>query len=70
MSARARTFITSQNHGYAVEADTLPAEVGKMSYVNANDGTCEGVDYFQLELLYGTVPPRSQRRPQGHRISV
>ena len=40
-----RTFITSQNHGYAVEGETLPAEVGQVSYRNANDGTCEGVDY-------------------------
>lgn len=39
-----RVYITSQNHGYAVDADTLP-EFAKLSYVNANDGTCEGVDY-------------------------
>ena len=40
-----RTFITSQNHGYAVLNDTLPAEAGKVSHVNGNDGTCEGVRY-------------------------
>ena len=45
--AKQRTFITSQNHGYAVMADTLPETVGKMSYFNANDGTCEGMDYFK-----------------------
>jgi len=33
-----RVFITSQNHGYAVIAD-------KSSFVNVNDGTCEGMDY-------------------------
>ena len=38
----ARTFITSQNHGYAVDSDGLP---GVVRYVNANDQTCEGVDY-------------------------
>ena len=37
-----RTYITSQNHGYAV-ADGVPG--GRVSFVNANDGTCEGVDY-------------------------
>ena len=38
-----RTYITSQNHGYAVVGDSLP--VGSVRFVNANDGTCEGVDY-------------------------
>ncbi len=38
-----RTWITSQNHGYAVVSDSLP--LGEIRFVNANDGTCEGVDY-------------------------
>lgn len=42
--ADGRTYITTQNHGYAVDADTLP-EGAVSSYVNANDHTCEGVDY-------------------------
>ena len=33
-----RVYITSQNHGYAVVADGG-------SFVNVNDGTCEGLDY-------------------------
>ena len=33
--------ITSQNHGFAVAADSLPAEV-EQTHVNLNDGTCEG----------------------------
>ena len=37
-----RTYITSQNHGYAVDSDTV--KVGKISFANANDGTCEGID--------------------------
>ncbi|MBP3855985.1 MAG: glutamine-hydrolyzing carbamoyl-phosphate synthase small subunit [Ruminiclostridium sp.] len=40
-----RTFITSQNHGYAVVADSIPESAGKLSHVNANDKTCEGVRY-------------------------
>lgn len=39
-----RTFITSQNHGYAVVSGSLEG-VARLSYVNANDGTCEGMDY-------------------------
>jgi len=33
-----RVYITSQNHGYAVVTDNS-------SFVNVNDGTCEGLDY-------------------------
>ena len=40
-----RIYITSQNHGYAVDGDTLPADKGYVSFVNANDGTCEGINY-------------------------
>ena len=40
-----RTFITSQNHGYAVVADSIPEAAGKLSHINANDKTCEGVRY-------------------------
>ncbi len=39
-----RTYITSQNHGYAVVSESL-TDIGKVSFINANDGTCEGVDY-------------------------
>ena len=39
-----RVYITSQNHGYAVDTDSLPVNA-KALYVNANDGTCEGVRY-------------------------
>lgn len=38
-----RTYITSQNHGYAVVSDSISG--GALRYVNANDGTCEGIDY-------------------------
>lgn len=40
-----RVYITSQNHGYAVVNDSLPKNA-KVSFVNANDGTCEGVKYL------------------------
>ncbi|MBR4225097.1 MAG: carbamoyl phosphate synthase small subunit [Oscillospiraceae bacterium] len=40
-----RVYITSQNHGYAVINDTLPADSGHVSHINVNDGTCEGVRY-------------------------
>ena len=39
--------ITSQNHGYAVINDSLPAGA-EVSFINANDGTCEGVNYHNI----------------------
>ena len=42
--ATGRTVITSQNHGYTVLADSLKG-VAVETYRNANDGTCEGLEY-------------------------
>ena len=42
-----RVYITSQNHGYAVESESLPV-FAKESFVNANDGTCEGICYTDI----------------------
>lgn len=41
-----RTYITSQNHGYAVKANSLDPAVAKVRYINANDKTVEGIDYL------------------------
>lgn len=42
-----RVYITSQNHGYAVVGESLPTNA-RESYKNANDGTCEGVEYLDM----------------------
>lgn len=39
-----RIYITSQNHGYAVVSDTIPANATER-FINVNDGTCEGISY-------------------------
>ena len=44
-----RTYITSQNTGYTVIADSLP--VGEVRYINANDQTCAGIDYPGLKAF-------------------
>lgn len=41
-----RVYISSQNHGYEVISSSV--EGGKLSFVNANDGTCEGFEYPDL----------------------
>ena len=42
--------ITSQNHGYAVDKDSLP-ENASLRYINRNDGSCEGVDYLDMPVF-------------------
>ena len=37
-------FITSQNHGYAVVSESVK-NIAELRYVNANDFSCEGLDY-------------------------
>ena len=39
-----RIYISSQNHGYAVKNETVPAGA-ILTFVNTNDGTCEGITY-------------------------
>ena len=58
-----RVYITSQNHGYAVVADSLP-ENAKMRFVNANDGTCEGVDYLDAPIFTVQFHPEACAGPQ------
>lgn len=41
---KGHVLISSQNHGYTVSLDQLP-EGAELSFVNANDGTCEGLQY-------------------------
>ena len=42
--ATGKVFISSQNHGYEVVSDSVKGR-GELSFINGNDGTCEGVDY-------------------------
>ena len=46
-TATGRVYITSQNHGYAVETDTLP-DFATLSFYNVNDETCEGITYKDI----------------------
>jgi len=45
-----RIYITAQNHGYAVDPDTLPSEID-VSHINLNDGTVEGLRHKTLPIF-------------------
>ena len=42
--------ITAQNHGYAVDADSLPSDV-EVSHINLNDDTVEGLRHKSLPIM-------------------
>ena len=43
-------YVTTQNHGYTVVPESLPNNAS-MSYVNVNDGTCEGITYNDIKAF-------------------
>ena len=45
-----RVYITAQNHGYAVESESLPPEL-EVSHVNLNDGTVEGLRHRSEPIM-------------------
>jgi len=45
-----RTYITAQNHGYAVDADRLPKEL-EVTHINLNDNTVEGLRHKYLPIF-------------------
>ena len=57
-----RTYITSQNHGYAVVSESI--KDGRIRFVNANDGTCEGIDYPELSAFSVQFHPEACSGPK------
>jgi carbamoyl-phosphate synthase small subunit len=58
-----RTYITAQNHGYAVEAGSLENAFAR--FVNANDMTCEGLEYPSLRAFSVQFDPEISSGPNN-----
>ncbi len=59
-----RVYISSQNHGYAVDASTLDGAVAKEAFVNVNDGTNEGFSYVGKNIFTVQFHPEACPGPQ------
>ena len=57
-----KIYVTSQNHGYAVDATTLPAHT-KVSHINLNDQTVSGFYSLEKRLLGIQYHPESHPGP-------
>jgi carbamoyl-phosphate synthase small subunit len=60
--ATGKVYISSQNHGYAVLSETLPKDA-KLSFINTNDNTCEGVEYTTFSAFSVQFHPEACAGP-------
>jgi carbamoyl-phosphate synthase small subunit len=58
-----RIFITTQNHGFAVDGDSLP-EGCEVTFTNANDGTVEGFEDEDLRINCVQFHPEAHAGPR------
>lgn len=61
-----QVYITSQNHGYAVDMDKLDESIAVPAFVNVNDGSCEGLAYIGKNVITAQFYPESYPgQPEG-----
>lgn len=63
-----RTYISSQNHGYAVINESVEEIGGAISYINANDGTNEGINYPDKKAFSVQFHPEACSGPHDTRF--
>lgn len=59
-----RVYISSQNHGYAVDAGSVDETVARPAFVNVNDGTNEGLSYVGKHIFTVQFHPEACPGPQ------
>ena len=62
--AAGRVYITSQNHGYVVKADSVNPAVAEISHINVNDGTVEGLRYKNGRVYTVQFHPEASPGPK------
>ena len=59
-----RTDLTSQNHGYAIDIDSLKDTDLELTHVALNDGTCEGVRHKKYPIFTVQYHPEASPGPE------
>ena len=59
-----RVYITSQNHGYYILAESLNPEVAEVSHINLNDNTVEGIRYKNKNIFTVQFHPEACPGPE------
>jgi len=62
-SATGKVEITSQNHNFAVDADTLDASAVEVTHINLNDNTVEGIRHRTLPAFAVQYHPEAGPGP-------
>ena len=61
-----RVYISSQNHGYAVEEASLKDLPLEVTHINVNDGTVEGMQHTSLPLFSVQYHPEASPGPDDN----
>ncbi|NNE35227.1 MAG: hypothetical protein HKN13_08330, partial [Rhodothermales bacterium] len=59
--------VTTQNHGFAVDADSIASSNVELTHVNLNDGTVEGVRYKTFKGRSVQYHPEASPGPHDSR---
>ncbi len=59
-----RVYISSQNHGYMVDGDTLDPSVAVPAFINVNDQTNEGLSYVGKKIFTVQFHPEACPGPE------
>ncbi len=55
--------ITSQNHNYCVDTESIPDRTVRMTHVNLNDNTCEGMEHLEYPVFSVQYHPEAAPGP-------
>ncbi len=66
--ATGRVYISSQNHGYVVDENSLDPRICKKAFINVNDGTIEGIEYIEKNVFTVQFHPEACAGPRDSEV--